>query len=182
MEHTVSDYFEAHKILAKRISEVKAMEQGVKSWQDIRKTNPEVAMAAGRIEELIEIFTWETRETDLIRLAFIDVGTAIEKQLEDISKAGLWPDPCNGGISDDFRLCRDISGAFRAALYSHGRYAPEIVIKTTATAWDVYKITTYIENMLRQLGCATFDNLLEAVTYYEKSETLLQLIFRDSDK
>jgi len=178
MDYTVSAYFEANRHLAERISEAKRIAcPQTPPCYTARLANDQVEHAANKVSEFIEVFTWETRNTDLIRIAFIETAMSIRKQFIRIREDGRWPDPFNG-TPNRLQLLDDLSIAFRKALDSHGYHAPCVLVKSTDNTWDYSRIEQYLSDMQRQLQHATFDNLLEAVTYYEKSELLLRLIFK----
>ncbi|MGO3161911.1 hypothetical protein [Sphingobacterium sp. JB170] len=180
MGYTVPEYFEANRRLAKTISEAQRMENQRPPYCQARMVSDRVENAANRVSEFIEIFTWETRNTDLIRTAFVDIARNLRRQIVCLRENGCWPDHFNG-TANRFQLQEDVSVAFLKALYSNGRHTPRIDIKSTDVAWDYSRIEQYLLDMERQLRHATFDNLLEAVTYYEKSDVLLRFIFKFLD-
>lgn len=169
MRYTILDYFEANRLLAEHIKD-----SGAKSTQHIGKVTD-------RVDELVEVFTWETTDTDQIRLAFLRCAGRIQKQLEEIVAKGLYPDPYNG-TANKFQLVEDIVEAFRFALTTTGKEIPEINIKTISEAWQYEGLLAYLKDMQRQLKFSTFDNLLEALRYFEKSSAMIGLFFKILDE
>lgn len=174
MEYSVTDYFEADKNLKKAIGEIELLSHSLRK-QSLYEAMKRMKIAADKMDELIEIFTWETTNTDHIRRAFIVLASGLEGQLAAIRNRGLFPDLYNG-TNNPSQLIEDIAHGFREALKSRGRFQPRITIKTSNWEWENESLLTYVNNIQRHLKYSTFDNLLEAVTYFEKSVLLLQLV------
>lgn len=174
MEYSVTDYFEADKNLKKAILEMELFRNDMRK-RPLYEAKVRMKVAADKVDELIEIFTWETTDTDHIRRAFIKLASGLEDQLSAIRNAGLFPDLCNG-TNNPSRLVEDITGSFCESLKSRGRFQPRIIIQTAVKAWKDEYLLAYVQHIQSHLQYATFDNLLEAVIYFEKSILLLQLI------
>lgn len=178
MEYSVTDYFEADINLKKAILEIGRLSHSPRKAA-LYAAKERMKIAAHKVDELIEIFTWETKNTDHIRRAFITLAIGIEQQLADIRNSGYFPDLYNGS-NNQHQLMEDISNGFYDALKSTGRFQPYITIRKSHTEWDADCLIAYAQDMQRQLKYATFDNLLEAVTYFEKSTLLLQSYLQSS--
>ncbi|TDQ08244.1 hypothetical protein [Pedobacter metabolipauper] len=178
MEYSVTDYFEADANLKKAIHEINLHSHAMRK-QPLNEAKKRMKIAAEKIDELTEIFTWETTNTDHIRRAFITLACSIESQLVAIRLTGLFPDLYNG-TNNPSQLMEDITRGFLESLKSRGRFQPGIVIKTGILAWKDESLMSYVKDMQRHLERSTFDNLLEAVTYFEKSGLLLQLMIQPS--
>ncbi|HEY0177761.1 MAG TPA: hypothetical protein VGC08_15365 [Pedobacter sp.] len=178
MEYSVTDYFEADKNLKKAILEIDLLRHSLRK-QPLHEARKRMKIAADKVDELIEIFTWETTDTDHIRRAFILLACGLENQLSAIRHNGLFPDLCNG-TNNPSQLIEDITRGFREALKSRGRFQPCITINTGCQEWNDESLRGYVKDIQRHLKYSTFDNLLEAITYFEKSMLLLQLIVQPS--
>lgn len=169
IQFTLSNYFKMNELLEKKLG-------SSSTYKALVHTDEEIVTAANKVEEFIESFTWETKNTDLIRIAFIEIAKDIQKQLDHIKVKGMYPDIHNAEQTYKQQLLSDIAKAFKKALHTQGHYYPTIVIQSTTKPWDHSKINDYINNTIRHLSSATFDNLLEAVIYFEKSNILLNSI------
>lgn len=178
MEYSVTDYFEADMNLKKAICEIGRLSHAQRK-ETLYEAKKRMQIAADKVDELIEIFTWETTDTDNIRRAFVTLACGIENQLIEIRHSGLFPDPYNGA-GNPRQLIEDITNGFREALKSTGRFQPYIKIKKSRVEWRDDALMSYVKDMQRHLKYSTFDNLLEAVIYFEKSTLLLQLVAQPS--
>lgn len=177
MGYTITDYFETNRHLADCVQAIQRLKATHAPKYKIREAEQQLATVSDNLDELIEVFTWETADTDNIRTAFILNAREIEEQLHLIQLCGLYPDPYNGS-DHKFRLAEDIIDSFRLALSTTGSTIAHVSIKSTKEIWQHDGLLAYVRDMQRQLNNTTFDNLLEALHYFEKSSAMLGILFK----
>lgn len=182
MNDKVSAYFQASKELAAKLSEVRRLRQHAIVGDDLQLLDRQVQLANDRVDELLEIFTWETQDTDLIRSAFLEIAKNTLKKLHEIQEKDVYQTHEGANQAAHLLLIENISNALRKALSSKGRYVPRVEIPLGLATWCYQIMENYLETLFRQLRSATFDNLLEALTYFEKSTLLLQLQYQSQEK
>ncbi len=182
MNDNVLAYFQTSKDLANKLSEVNRLRQHGLLSHEVRLLDMQIAHATRRVDELVEIFTWETQDTDLIRSAFLEIAKNTLKNLRklpeyDMDAAAISATPTLGLL-----LIENTSNALRKALISKGRYVPSVELPQGLASWCYQLVENFLQTLFRQLQQATFDNLLEAVTYFEKSTLLLKLQYETQEK
>lgn len=182
MNDKVSAYFQASKELAAKLSEIRRLKQHATVGDDLQLLDRQIQLANDRVDELVEIFTWETQNTDLIRSAFLEIAKNTLKKIHEIQKTHVnHMDPSDEEAAQ-LLLIENTSNALRKALSSKGRYVPRVEIPLGLGSWCYQIMENYLETLFRQLRSATFDNLLEAVTYFEKSTLLLRMQYQYQEK
>ncbi|MBT2560144.1 hypothetical protein J7E50_02775 [Pedobacter sp. ISL-68] len=181
MGYSIKDYFEANRLLAQQIQSMEQLKAKPSNVQLVRDAEKRLEAAANCVDELIEIFTWETTNTDKIRLAFIHIAVEVEDQLLLIKQCGLHPSPFNG-TDNRFRLVEELIDSFRIALCTTGECQPIVRLTTRAQEWKSEGLMAYVRDMQRHLNNTTFDNLLEALVYFEKSSAMLHIFFKLLDE
>jgi len=182
MNDKVSAYFQASKELAAKLSEVRRLRQHAIVGDDLQLLDRQVQLANDRVDELVEIFTWETQDTDLIRSAFLEIAKNTLKKIHEIQKTHVNHMDPSDEEATQLLLIENTSNALRKALSSKGRYVPRVEIPLGLGSWCYQIMENYLETLFRQLRSATFDNLLEAVTYFEKSTLLLRMQYQYQEK
>lgn len=182
MNDKVTDYFQASKELAAKLSEVHKLRQHAILGDDLRLLDVQIQLASERVDELVEIFTWETQETDLIRSAFLEIAKNTLKNLPKLQELHADELPSTVAHNQGSALIENVNMALRKALSSKGRYVPRVEVPQGLAAWCYQVVESYLNTLFRQLRSATFDNLLEAVTYFEKSTLLLRMQYQAQEQ
>lgn len=174
MKDNVSEYFQASKELTAKLSEVRRLKQHTAPAMDVHLLDVQIRRATARVEEHLEMFTWETQDTDLIRSAFLAIAKNTLKNIAILRPISVDNEAVQPPSDEGASLINNIDDALRKALSSKGRYVPRIEIPQGLAIWCYQVVEEYLTSMHRQLYGATFDNLLEAVTYFEKSTLSLR--------
>ncbi|WP_437919333.1 hypothetical protein [Sphingobacterium sp. LRF_L2] len=175
MDNNVSDYFRASEELVAKSQEANVLRQRTKKLHLPETIDIQLQEARQKVDEFVEIFTWETQDTDLIRSAFLEIAKNTLLSISHSNKINTESTSTAKTENLTEQLAKNIRSAFQKALLTKGRYIPRIELPKDSDNWSISILKDYLRDMQRQLQDATFDNLLEAVTYFEKSTLLLSL-------
>lgn len=178
MKPSIKNYYNAPSVLIKSLEAIEGFQSAhkvflEKNTEDSRKS---MAQSLQTVKELQDELSAPDEYADDIRVAFLKQVMALEQNIDEIHKDGLYPDLYRDSESS-FRLLKDILDSFKISLLSKGESYPFVELSTSNNEWKDHGVIAFCRDVKNNLKPIKFRSLWDALQCYEKNKTQLTYTF-----
>jgi len=178
MKPSIKNYYNAPSVLVKSLEAIESFQSAhkvflKKNTEDSRKS---MAQSLQTVKQLQDELSAPDESADDIRVAFLKQVIALEQNIDDIHKDGLYADLYRDSESS-FRLLKDILDSFKISLLSKGESYPFVELSTSNNEWKDHGVVAFCRDVKNNLNPIKFKSLWDALQCYEKNKTQLTYTF-----